>query len=213
MNDATAYLLGELSGDEAAEFERAMAADPALRGEVDRLRPVVGRLHRLPPAAWEPPQPPPLAFPEPAQRRRRLVLRPAVAAACALLLVAAGVGIGALLGGDDDEPAGRERIALAPLDAPRAASGRVTVADGVTLDVSGLPPSRAGDFYELWLLGADKQLVSLGSFAGGADGRARLNVPLPVDPSRFAYFDVSREPGDGDPGHSGLSVLRGSTRQ
>jgi hypothetical protein len=191
MNEPTAYLLGELSGEETAAFERAMAADPALRAEVERLRPVVTRLHRLPPAAWEPAQPPPLTPPEPAPPRRRLVLRPVVAAACALVLVAAGVG----------------------LDAPRAASGRVTVADGVSLDVSGLPPSRAGDFYELWLLGDDKRLVSLGSFAVGADGKARLNVPLPVDPARFAYFDVSREPGDGDPGHSGLSVLRGSTSQ
>lgn len=212
MNEPTAYLLGELSGEETAAFERAMAVDPALRAEVERLRPVVTRLHRLPPAAWEPAQPPPLTAPEPAPPRRRLVLRPVVAAACALALVAAGVGIGALAGGGDDEPGGA-RIALAPLDAPRAASGRVTVADGVSLDVSGLPPSRAGDFYELWLLGDDKRLVSLGSFAVGADGKARLNVPLPVDPARFSYFDVSREPGDGDPGHSGLSVLRGSTSQ
>jgi anti-sigma-K factor RskA len=210
MTEPTDYLLGELSSDEAAAFERAMAADPALRAEVERLRPVVTRLHRLPPAAWEPAQMPPLAMPEPA--RRRLVLRPALAAACAVVLLAAGVGIGALLAGGDDEPAGT-RIALAPLDAPRTASGSVTVADGVSLDVSGLPRTRDGDFYELWLLGADKQLVSLGSFAVGADGKARLNVPLPVNPARFTYFDVSREPGDGDPGHSGLSVLRGRTSQ
>lgn len=211
MSEPTAYLLGELSGDEAAAFERAMAADPALRAEVERLRPVVTRLHGLPPAAWEPVQPPPLAVPDTAPPRRRLVLRPALAAACALVLVAVGVGIGALLGGRDGEPSGTP-IKLAPLDAPRSASGQITVADGVSLDVSGLPRTRDGDFYELWLLGADKQLVSLGSFAVGADGKARLNVPLPVDPAQFAYFDISREPGDGNPAHSGLSVLRGRTR-
>ena len=42
-----------------------------------------------------------------------------------------------------------------------------------------------------------------------ADGTARASLPLPVDPARFRYFDLSLEPADGDPGHSGRSVLRG----
>ena len=36
-----------------------------------------------------------------------------------------------------------------------------------------------------------------------------MTLPLPTDPARFRYLDVSREPEDGDPGHSGLSILRG----
>ena len=38
---------------ETAAFERAMAADATLRDEVERLRPVVTRLERLPAEAWE----------------------------------------------------------------------------------------------------------------------------------------------------------------
>ncbi len=38
---------------------------------------------------------------------------------------------------------------------------------------------------------------------------AELDVELPVDLGDFQFLDVSREPGDGDPLHSGDSVLRG----
>ena len=36
-------------------------------------------------------------------------------------------------------------------------------------------------------------------------------VRLPVPVTDFRYIDVSREPDDGDPAHSGDSVLRGPT--
>ncbi len=75
--------------------------------------------------------------------------------------------------------------------------------------VSGLKPTGGGQFYELWLLGADKRLVGLGSFRVDEQGRATLKLPLPVDPKAFTYFDLSLEPSDGNPGHSGVSVLRG----
>ena len=83
------------------------------------------------------------------------------------------------------------------------------VSDGVSVRVSGLKPTGDGQFYELWLLGADKRLVGLGSFRVDEQGRATLNLPLPVDPKSFTYFDLSLEPSDGNPGHSGVSVLRG----
>jgi anti-sigma-K factor RskA len=146
----------------------------------------------------------------PAKRPRRLVLRPLVAVACAVALVAAGAGIGFVL---DREPSPSDQLALKPVGAlDPAASGRVSlVGDGASVRVSGLAPTADGDFYELWLLGKDKRLVGLGAFRVGADGTATLKVPLPVDPKTFTYFDLSLEPGDGDPGHSGVSVLRGPT--
>ncbi len=62
----------------------------------------------------------------------------------------------------------------------------------------------------MWLLGDDGELVSLGSTRVGASGAATLeDVQLPVDPGSFRFLDVSREPSDGDPGHSSDSVLRG----
>lgn len=214
MSDPVAYLLDELTPEEAAAFERAMAADAALREEVDRLRPVITRLEAVPNEAWDPPAPPPLRMPEaakaPAKRPRRLVLRPLVAAACAVVLLAAGAGLGAWL---DREPSPSEQLALRPVgDLDPAAAGRVSLSgDRMTLRVSGLRPSEGDQFYELWLLGADKRLIGLGSFRVGDDGEATFRLPLPVDPGAFDYFDLSLEPGDGDPGHSGVSVLRGPT--
>ena len=79
------------------------------------------------------------------------------------------------------------------------------------MDVSGLAPSDGGAFYELWLLDDADRMVSLGSFRVPASGRAEIDVPLPVPVTDFRYIDVSREPDDGDPAHSGDSVLRGPT--
>jgi anti-sigma-K factor RskA len=234
MSEPVAYLLGELDDAQVAEFERAMAADPALREEVERLRPVVTRLERVPHDAWEEVEPPPLMMPgdaaapdavprhggDPdgavARRRRlaavprRLVLRPVVAALAAVALLAAGTGLGVLL---DRDPAPSAELALRPVgDRDPGAGGEIAVSgDGLTVRVSGLRPTDGGEFYELWLLGADKRLVGLGSFQVGADGAAKLELPLPVDPGTFEFFDLSLEPGDGDPGHSGVSVLRGPT--
>jgi anti-sigma-K factor RskA len=211
VSEPVAYLLGELDPARSAEFERAMAADAELRAEVERLRPVVSKLERLPADAWQDPMPPPLRMPPAPERpKRRLVLRPLVAAACALALLAAGVGLGTLL---DREPAPSAKLVLKPVgDLDPAASGRVSLAgDRATVRVSGLRQTDDGQFYELWLLGEDKRLVGLGSFRVGADGKATLRLPVPVDPDAFQYFDLSLEPGDGDPGHSGVSVLRGPT--
>jgi len=259
LSRAEDYLLDELGPDEAAAFERAMADDPSLRAEVERLRPVVARLQAVPSEAWEGIQPPPLVLPpglaagsphamdapngaardphatdtpydgssdpRPADAppggagsshrarsrpRRRLVLRPALAALCAVVLLGVGVGLGVWI---DRDPAPSSRLVLAPVGGldPQAA-GRVSlVSNGVDVRVSGLKPTGRGHFYELWLLGADKRLVGLGSFRVDDDGAATLRLPLPVDPKTFTYFDLSLEPADGDPGHSGVSVLRGLT--
>ena len=86
---------------------------------------------------------------------------------------------------------------------------RDPVSDGVRLRVNGLKETKPSQFYELWLLGPDGRLVGLGSFRVGADGSADLDLPLPVNPDAFRYFDISLEPADGNPGHSGVSVLRG----
>jgi anti-sigma-K factor RskA len=181
------------------------------------------RLEELPREAWDRPVPPPAPWPAetpaPAARRRRLVLRPLGALAATVALLAVGVGGGLLLAGDDDAPVGTQvapdRVELKPV-AGRAqgAAGVVSLepqAGGTaTVKLSGLRPSKSGDFYELWLLGDGGELVSLGSVRVPASGRATLeNVQLPVDPERFRFLDVSREPGDGDPGHSSISVLRG----
>jgi hypothetical protein len=59
--------------------------------------------------------------------------------------------------------------------------------------------------YEVWLFNSATDAVGLARVARGSFAvRARL----PEDPGRWRYVDVSREPLDRNPGHSGASVLR-----
>jgi anti-sigma-K factor RskA len=78
----------------------------------------------------------------------------------------------------------------------------------VRVDLRALRPDRGGAYHELWLLPAAGDPVPVGRFRAGADGRAVAEFRLPAEPDRFAYLDVSVEPDDGDPAHSGRSVLR-----
>lgn len=144
--------------------------------------------------------------------RLRLPLPAAIAAAAVLLGL--GVAVGTLLERPAEEGvAPDEAIALEPLPgAPGEAGGEARVSYGedgrAELRLSGLPPNRGSDFYELWLLNGPDDLVSLGSFKVSRSGEARLKVPVPAEPGRYGFLDISREPGDGDPSHSGDSVLR-----
>lgn len=219
----SSYLLGELGPTEAAEFERGMAADPALREEVEGLRPVVARLEAMPEAAWEPAEPPPLRMPaeqRPPRRRLRLPtlsLRPAPAAALATLLLAIGVGAGLLIDVNEGggSPDGSVDFVLNRIDdGPASAHGDVLLAGNeqrATLEIAGLDPADGDQFYELWLLDDDGRMIALGSFRVGEDGEAEVDLPLPVEPDRYQYFDVSLQEDNGDPTHSGVSVLRGPT--
>jgi len=218
-----AYLLGELDEQQAAELKSRLASDSGLRDELESLRPIVGELEQLPGSAWEGTDPPPLVLPPPPEQprgasaestgRRARWTRPqlAIVGLAVVAALAAGVGIGALIDSGDQTsaPAGRP-IPLRTLGqtAP-GAKGEVVVGPGdqADLKVSDLP-SNGRDFYEVWLLG-DDGLVSLGSFRVGSDGAANVRLALPVNPKAYRSFDVSLEPDDGNPGHSGDSVLRG----
>ena len=65
----------------------------------------------------------------------------------------------------------------------------------------------AGDGYlELWMIDPSvSKLVSLGPLRD--DGVYVL--PASVDPAEYPIVDVSVEPVDGNPAHSGASLLRG----
>jgi anti-sigma-K factor RskA len=225
----SAYLLGELDAAARTEFELRLADDPALREEVEALRPVVSRLAAMPAETWNPPEPPALALPSEAfgeaqpergrvrvRSRRWAPARFALAGAAAALLLGAGVWIGTLV--DDGAPAvgppAESSIGMTPPGpADDGARGELTLAGGAgdraSLTVSGLTPND-DDYYEVWLLG-EGGLVSLGSFRVGEDGGAAVDLQLPVDPSRYGSYDISLEPDDGDPSHSSESVLRGPT--
>jgi hypothetical protein len=181
------------------------------------------RLEELPREAWDRPVPPSAPWPpehERARRGRSLVLRPVIAVAASVLLLAAGLLAGRALWGGDDGGDGSsvaaQKIELRSIGRPNAGAAGVAEltarpGENARVRVSGLRPSADGEFYELWLLGDEGKLVSLGSFNVPKSGVAELKVPVPVDAKSFRYLDVSREPADGDPAHSGISVLRGPT--
>ncbi len=141
-------------------------------------------------------------------RRPRLLL-----AAAAVLAVLGLVGAVALAGGDGRSQREVQQIALSNegLD-PRAAdaSGTATLVerDGryeLVVDLADVPTPTDG-YLELWLIDRDVAgMVSLGPYRGpGA-----YVVPSGVDPGAFPVVDVSVEPIDGKPTHSGVSFLRG----
>ncbi|MEJ5945586.1 anti-sigma factor [Pseudokineococcus basanitobsidens] len=147
-----------------------------------------------------------------ASRPRRAVLALA-AAALVLAGAAVGAGLGLGLGG---EPGGGTVLATADLDGLEG-GGPVGTAvlhddgDRRVLDVemtsggTGADPARA--YEEVWLLGPDAQpLVSLGVLG---DGRGSFVVPAVADGQGRLVVDVSVEPLDGGPEHSGHSVARG----
>jgi anti-sigma-K factor RskA len=208
--DPTDYLLGELPEAERREAERMMREDAAFAARVERLRPIVEALGRTPAHVWEAVEP--LGKPEPAEAEphRFRWLRPRVVLPAAAAATATVVAIGLLAGGVDTEDV--ETIALRPVTPEAATAGGAATLEPtremVQLSVSGLPANTEEDFYAVWLLGPDDELVSLGSFRVSAAEGAEMELPLPVDPARYRYIDLSLEPTDGDPGHSGDSVLR-----
>lgn len=212
--------LGEVAPDLQEEATRRLREDDRFRTEVERLAPVVARLERQPADTWRAPEPPPLVvgapmpLREPRRARRRarfaFVLRPAVALGVSLVLVAGGVVAGLTIGGDD-APDGSAEVRRFALSALPGHAGRATVIehrDGrVTVKAAGLAPDRAGH-HELWLLPKDGDPVAVGTFKVDASGHATATYALPDDPERYALLDVSEEPADGDPTHSGRSVLQ-----
>ena len=84
-----------------------------------------------------------------------------------------------------------------------------TTADGsrvLVVDMSDMAPDDDG-LREVWLLRPDVSgLVSLGLLTGDT---GRFALPDDLDVGEFPVVDVSSEPLDGDPAHSGDSIVRG----
>jgi anti-sigma-K factor RskA len=141
--------------------------------------------------------------------RRRAVPGPwvALAAAAAVVALAIPVVIVAGRGGEPDA----EVVAAVELDTlAGAGSGvaEVVERDGrreLAVSVEGLETIEDGH-YEVWLLTPEvDDMVSLGVLENGAT----FELPEGLDLERFSVVDISAEPDDGDPTHSGDSRLRG----
>ncbi|MEZ5406413.1 MAG: anti-sigma factor [Acidimicrobiales bacterium] len=138
-----------------------------------------------------------------ARRRGRLRIATAVAAIAAVLLV--GVPLTLSLWGSSSP----ETVELAALPGYEGFGGKAEL-DGrdLAVDLTGAEPKQ-GEFYEVWLLdiegGELRDLVALGTI----DASGHYKISQSVDLSRYNTVDVSVEPDDGNPAHSGVSVVRG----
>lgn len=143
------------------------------------------------------------------RRRRRPWVAVGAVAASAALAATATIGVWQVTRQDDSTV-----VASAALDAFPSwpgASGDAVVEqeqDGsrvvqISYDASGLDD----DYVEAWLLSSDAtRLVSLGTMDGASGTFA---IPAGVDLSVYDQVDISAEPYDGDPAHSGDSIVRG----
>jgi hypothetical protein len=134
--------------------------------------------------------------------------------------------LGALLalilsGGDDDDPnesgsqpaptQGQPSPApegdTTPLAALGGGPGKGTVSitdEGATISIRGLPNPSPGT-YQVWLYDSIVRAKSLGTIQSG---KGEIDVQLPPDADKYKYLDVSHEPDDANPNHSGDSVMR-----
>ncbi|WP_104103916.1 anti-sigma factor [Arthrobacter sp. 08Y14] len=145
-----------------------------------------------------------------AVRRRRRRTGPWLAAAAAAVVVAAAGTWGALGALDSNpEPVAIASVELSPL-ASYSDTGRAVVdelPDGKRELVVTSSSDAAQGYREVWLLAPDAtSMVSLGTM-DGTEGHFVL--PQDLDLSKYPVVDISDEPYDGDPAHSGDSILRG----
>ncbi len=135
------------------------------------------------------------------------------AVAAAVLLVAVPVGLSL---GSDGADVDDVLLASGDLDVLDAADDQSAVVELYDTDGNlwlDLDTSRAagdGEFLELWLIEPDANgevadLISLGFI----DGSGAYDIPDDVDLERFSVVDISVEPDDGNPEHSGDSIHRG----
>ncbi|RBY96412.1 ABC transporter substrate-binding protein [Blastococcus sp. TF02-8] len=139
--------------------------------------------------------------------RRRGVL---LVAAAVVTGAVAGAGVTALVRGGDDDTRQLTTVALDPLTDERA-SGRAEVVvrgDGSrALEVQLDAPALDDEYYELWLIEPDVvDMVPLGVLRPGSQ---TFELPAGLELAEYPLVDVSVEPLDGDPTHSGVSIARG----
>lgn len=148
------------------------------------------------------------------RRRRRTVVGLVAAGIGVLALV---VGIGVTTGVVPGVGSGETVVARATLDAlpdwtgargtaelERDRGGRLTLVVHVRGDGD---ESGSGQLREVWMMQSDLTgLVSVGFLDGD---RGRFTVPADMDLARYPVVDVSAERDDGNPKHSGDSIVRG----
>ena len=156
--------------------------------------------------------------PTPAAAADRARRWPRWAAPIAALLIGAALGAGALVVAQNrsDSVTVEATAPLTPV--PNGPIGDRTGQQGqaelvatnqgqqVRVTATDLP-SMPGTSYEVWLFGNDGRMVSLGSLD---QGQGDFTVPSDISTQEYRTVDISDEPPDGIPTHSGISMVRGS---
>lgn len=145
------------------------------------------------------------------RRRRRFGVGALVAACAASAVLAASLAVLVVtqVGGAprSTDLAGASLEPLTTAVAP--ARAEVIERDGqrlLVVDADALPT--VDGYLDVWLLDADaQQMVSLGVMDAAS---TELALPADLDLAAFPVVDVSIEPYDGDPTHSGDSIWRGA---
>jgi anti-sigma-K factor RskA len=197
--EATAALLARAAAPVAPPADLEQRALSAVRtiaeGNPERLESAGARPRvRLPRWSWP----------------RRLAI---VGAATAALAV--GVFGGMLVDRDAGLPGTPELEAAldSPSGATATASVRMTgVGRVIDFRSDNLPILPKGEYYELWFVGkGDRRKapnrISAGTFHPDENGRSNVRFAAAVDPAAYPRLAVTAEPGDGDPRHSGRTVL------
>jgi len=189
-----------------------LAAEPVEPGTAPVIAPVAAPTT----ATDRAPEEPPTATITPLRERRTRGWWPIAAAAAAVGIVA-GIALGAAATGLFGTGAAPQTIvATAALDSfpGWSATGSAQLEEdgggvrSLVVDLDAEVP--ATDVREVWLIRSDASgLVSLGLLEGAS---GRFVVPDGIDLDEFTLVDVSAEPVDGDPAHSGDSIVRGELR-
>ena len=138
--------------------------------------------------------------------RRRSRVRRSAGAGAAALLAAAAVVIGVVVtSGPATHDVALAGTRLAPAASATAKLHATPSGLAIELDVSGLPPSPPGYYYQAWMKGP-RGLVTIGTFhLRGGPGTVELWSAVSL--ADYPTITVTREPEDGNPASSGQVVL------
>lgn len=220
--------LDELTRDELAHVQ----ACPECTAEVAALRATAGRLReaRSPapvvgPGVWDSvlrelgdEAPGARVVPTSAHHRRSPRRRALLGLAAAVALVVA-IGAGVLLGRSSPGtttpapgPLYRADLTTVGGSAPRGTAEVVRRDGRLALVVAAADLGSAKGWHEVWLMDLSRRkLVSLGTLGQGESGT--FTLPRSLLREGYDTVDVSLEADDGNPGHSGDSLARGTLRQ
>ncbi|MGL5858380.1 MAG: anti-sigma factor [Angustibacter sp.] len=161
---------------------------------------------------------PPLRWGQGPSWAGRAVVAIAACAAAVLVVVGAGAGLNALREDRRPAPAAAppvRTVVLQQVQGSTPGGGQVSMAGrpsavgstAMTISTTGLRPEE-GRFYYAWLLDPQtKKMVPLGVITAG--GQTTLDVPNDIV-GKYHTVDISLQQDNGDPAHSGDSVLRAS---